>query len=94
MSSILFVDPRIPDCQSFIKDLDPNLGLVVVIDPNRDGVVQITETLKLGSFDTVHIVSHGTAGSLYLGTAVLNSSTYYLEASTNAIALETQLMGF
>ena len=68
MSSILFVDPRIPDCQSLIKDPDPNLGRVVVIDPNRDGIVQITETLKLGSFDTVHIVSHGTAGSLYFGT--------------------------
>ncbi|MFB2644698.1 ExeM/NucH family extracellular endonuclease, partial [Raphidiopsis sp. BLCC-F218] len=75
MSSILFVDPRIPDCQSLIKDPDPNLGRVVVIDPNRDGIVQITETLKLGSFDTVHIVSHGTAGSLYFGTTVLNSST-------------------
>lgn len=74
MSSILFVDPRIPDYQSLIKDLGPNLELVV-IDPNRDGVVQITETLNLGSFDTVHIVSHGTAGSLYLGTTVLNSST-------------------
>jgi predicted extracellular nuclease len=74
MSSILFLDPSIPDSQSLINGLEVDTELVV-LDTTRDGVLQITEGLKSGVYDTVYVVSHGTAGSLKLGTAQLNSDT-------------------
>jgi Domain of unknown function (DUF4347)/Calx-beta domain/FG-GAP-like repeat len=74
MSSILFLDPSIPDYQSLIQGLEADVQLVI-IDPTQDGIAQITDALKLGVYDTVHIVSHGTIGNLSLGTAQLNSET-------------------
>ena len=74
MSSILFLDPTVPDYQSLVAGLSDDIRLVV-IDPDRDGVLQITEALASGIFDTVHIVSHGNEGSLALGTTQLNAET-------------------
>ncbi|MBD2342645.1 choice-of-anchor Y domain-containing protein [Anabaena subtropica] len=74
MSVILFVDPTVPDYQSLIQGLSADTQLVI-LDPQKDGVLQITEALKSGIFDTVHIVSHGTEGNLQLGTTQLNSAT-------------------
>ena len=74
MSSILFLNPKIPDYQSLLQGLNADTQLVI-LDPSKDGILQITDALKSGTFDTVHIVSHGTAGNLQLGTAQLNSAT-------------------
>jgi Domain of unknown function (DUF4347) len=74
MSSILFLDPSIPDYQSLIQGLEADVQLVI-IDPTQDGIAQITDALKLGVYDTVHIVSHGSVGNLNLGTTQLNSET-------------------
>ncbi len=74
MSSILFLDPTIPDYQSLLQGLNADTQLVI-LDPTQDGILQITAALKSGIFDTVHIVSHGTEGNLQLGTAQLNSAT-------------------
>jgi predicted extracellular nuclease len=80
MSSILFLDPTIPDSQSLINGLEIDTELVV-LDATKDGILQITEGLKSGIYDTIHIVSHGTAGNLKLGTAQLNSGTIQSYAS-------------
>ncbi|WP_375491893.1 DUF4347 domain-containing protein, partial [uncultured Nostoc sp.] len=74
MATILFIDPTIPDYQSLTFGLTEETQLVI-LDPNQDGVSQITAALQGGKFDAVHIVSHGTVGDLQLGTAQLNSST-------------------
>ncbi len=74
MSSILFLDPTIPDYQSLVDGLNPDIQLVI-LDPNQDGILQITNGLKSDVFDTVHIVSHGTSGNIQLGTTQLNSAT-------------------
>jgi len=74
MSSIVFIDPTIPDYQSLTDGLTAGTQLVL-LDPTQDGILQITEALRGGSFDAVHIVSHGTSGNLQLGTAQLNSDT-------------------
>ncbi|QLE56024.1 DUF4347 domain-containing protein [Nostoc sp. TCL26-01] len=74
MTSILFIDSTVPDYQSLINGVKAGTQ-VVMLDPTKDGVAQISTALTGGSFDAVHIVSHGTAGNLQLGTAQLNSQT-------------------
>lgn len=74
MSTIVFIDPTIPDYQSLTDGLTAGTQLVL-LDPTKDGILQISEALKGGSFDAVHIVSHGTSGNLQLGTAQVNSDT-------------------
>ncbi|MBD2435604.1 DUF4347 domain-containing protein [Nostoc sp. FACHB-110] len=74
MSSIVFIDSQIPDYQSLVDGLDADSQLII-LDPNQDGVAQITAALQAGNFDSVHIVSHGTPGNLQLGTAQLNVQT-------------------
>ncbi|WP_305852048.1 ExeM/NucH family extracellular endonuclease [Tolypothrix sp. PCC 7910] len=74
MSAIVFIDPAIPDYLSLTSGLEEGTELVI-LDPNRDGVLQITEALQAGAYDAVHIVSHGTDGNLLLGTAQLNSDS-------------------
>ncbi|MEG4990191.1 DUF4347 domain-containing protein, partial [Microcoleus sp. BR0-C5] len=48
----------------------------VVLDPQRDGVEQITELLSNSSgVEAIHIISHGTPGSLDLGGTQLSLDT-------------------
>ncbi|MEH2283289.1 MAG: Calx-beta domain-containing protein [Nostoc sp.] len=72
--NIVFIDPKVIDYQSLLAGI--TLGSeVVILDPNRDGLAQITEFLakcKSNSVQSIHIVSHGSAGSLQLGSSNLN----------------------
>ncbi len=48
---------------------------VVVLDRDSDGIDQISETLaKYEGIDAIHILSHGAAGSLRLGSSQIDSS--------------------
>ncbi len=45
---------------------------VVILNPQDDGIVQITESLKQhNDLDEIHIVSHGDIGELSLGNSKL-----------------------
>jgi len=72
---ILFIDPKVYDYQQLVDLARPGVE-VVVLDPLRDGLQQITETLA-GRTDVsaIHIVSHGQAGKLYLGASDLTLET-------------------
>ena len=49
---------------------------VIVLDANRDGVQQLSEQLKgREGLQAIHILSHGSSGSLRLGKTQLNSAT-------------------
>src|SRR5262249_28674206 len=49
--------------------------LVVVLDPDWDGIEQITQVLAaFQGLAAVQIVSHGSSGAIQLGTATLNSA--------------------
>ncbi len=75
-SSIVFVDARVSNYQSLIAGV--NTSEVFVLDPNRDGVDQITEVLADRShISSVHIVSHGDSASLELGNTQLSSETLH-----------------
>ncbi|MEH2173468.1 Calx-beta domain-containing protein [Nostoc sp.] len=75
-TNIVFIDPKVIDYQSLVDGII--LGSeVVILDANRDGITQITEFLakrKSNSVQSIHIVSHGSVGSLQLGSSNFNLS--------------------
>jgi len=72
MSSFVFIDSRVADIEALIAGLEPDTQ-VVILDATQDGVAQIAEALAgATNLDSIHIVSHGSSGALYLGSTVLN----------------------
>ena len=84
-TEVVFVDPTVPDYESLLASMGPNVE-VVVLDASRDGVEQIAESLTGRSgIDAIHLISHGDAGTLQLGTGTLNAesmSTHYADEFT------------
>ncbi|MBF0438398.1 MAG: DUF4347 domain-containing protein, partial [Magnetococcales bacterium] len=80
---MIFIDPTVENYQTLIKDI-PQDAQVVILDPHKDGVEQISAALKGHSgVDAVHIVSHGSAGYLALGGSELD--VVNLEDHTQAL---------
>ncbi|WP_448604511.1 tandem-95 repeat protein [Thermoleptolyngbya sp.] len=74
-ATVVFVDASTPDYQTLIAGIHPDTD-VYILNAEQDGIQQITTYLAgRSSISSVHIVSHGSAGSLHLGSTVLNSST-------------------
>jgi lysophospholipase L1-like esterase len=69
---LTFIDTNVEDYQQLADNII--VGDVIFLDATRDGITQITETLA--QYDNVtglSLVSHGEAGSLKLGSSVLDS---------------------
>jgi hypothetical protein len=74
-ASLVFIDPTVSDYQHLAANVLEGTE-IVTLDPLRDGVEQISEILtEYGDISSLHIVSHGSPGSLHLGTAELNFKT-------------------
>ena len=72
---LLFIDPTVADYQILIDNLSQPAE-VVILDAELDGITQITDSLSnYDDLDAVHIVSHGDAGKLFLGSTVLERDT-------------------
>ena len=89
--------PQLPDYQQVVDDLSAD-GMegrqvdVVVLESDRDGIEQISETLAgFAELDVVHIVSAGTDGSLRLGNTDLSADT--LDAYAGAITTWGDALG-
>ncbi|MGB3267509.1 MAG: DUF4347 domain-containing protein, partial [Microcoleus sp.] len=68
---IIFVDSSVQDYQSLIQGIDP--AQIVILNENLSGIEQITNALaNQQDIEAVHILSHGSPGSLKLGADVLN----------------------
>ena len=74
VAQIAFIDANIPDSKNLIGGISADIK-VVVIDPTRDGIEQITTALAGGKYSAIHIISHGSEGSLHLPSATLNQNT-------------------
>ncbi|MBE9109971.1 DUF4347 domain-containing protein [Nodosilinea sp. LEGE 07298] len=75
IKGLVFVDDSIADADTLLKGLNPGLD-VVFLDSARDGIDQITEALRSRSgLDSIHLLSHGEAGGLTVGTTALNVNT-------------------
>jgi Ca2+-binding RTX toxin-like protein len=73
MTQILFIDARVTDFNSLINTAGNDVE-IVMLDTEQDGLQQIVAALAgRGGLDAVHIVSHGAAGTLLLGSTVLSS---------------------
>jgi Ca2+-binding RTX toxin-like protein len=80
---IIIVDPTVQNYHQLVADI-PADTQVVVLDETRDGVEQITEILAgTSNLSAVHILSHGSQGSLKLGATYLNSQN--LESYSNLL---------
>jgi len=72
-NEIVFVESNVADYQTLLDGVDPNAE-VHVLDASQDGLAQIAGILGGRSgIDAIHILSHGAAGELGLGTLTLTS---------------------
>ena len=78
---IVFVDTGVDNYQALVDDLNNNSDTsrnieVVLLDSDSNGIEQISDTLKTRTdLDAVHIISHGSDGSVQLGNTSLNADT-------------------
>ncbi|MEO0942019.1 MAG: DUF4347 domain-containing protein, partial [Cyanobacteria bacterium J06642_12] len=71
-TKLLFIDSSVQDAEVLLQGLKSGVK-AIALDPQRDGVIQITEVLREYRWvETVHILSHGSPGCLYLGNTKLD----------------------
>jgi hypothetical protein len=74
---LIFIDEAVENYDQLIADLISNDSTnrnfsIFVLDSEKNGIDQITEELKnYQDLDAVHIISHGTQGSVTLGNTQL-----------------------
>jgi hypothetical protein len=74
LREIVILDPTIPDSHHIASGIKPGTA-TYILESQPDAVEQITTILAQHTDITaVHIISHGSSGSLYLRTTELNSS--------------------
>jgi hypothetical protein len=72
---VAFIDDSLPDLQTLIADLGPNVE-VHLLNSTSDGVDQIADVLAgRSNISALHIISHGEAGILHVGSGVLTAET-------------------
>ncbi|WP_081602983.1 DUF4347 domain-containing protein [Fortiea contorta] len=96
IKDIVFIDTAVADYHSLIVGLKPGFR-VVLLDPKKDGIAQITESLATGQFKSVHIVSHGSQGSLQLGATQLNAEniifySHQLQQWANSLTYDADIL--
>src|SRR5687767_10129721 len=74
-STVVFIDSRVEDYQALIAGMSAG-SEVVLLDSQSDGLARIATYLNGRSgIDSIHLISHGRAGALYLGSTLLDSET-------------------
>jgi hypothetical protein len=72
--TIAFVDSSVSDAMTLMADLQADIK--VFLDPTRDGIAQITETLaQYQGLSGINIISHGNVAELQLGNSFLNANS-------------------
>lgn len=72
---IVFIDADVQDAATLIENVAPDAE-VILLSADRDGVAQISATLAgYRDVDAVHIISHGEAGGIRLGSGELSART-------------------
>ncbi len=75
---VVFVDTRVSNYQQLIDNIkaggNPDRQLdIVMLDANQDGISQISKALsQYDNLDAVHLISHGSDGSVDIGNNQLN----------------------
>jgi hypothetical protein len=71
---LVVIDSGVTDFQLLAKSV-MNGATLLVLEPHRDGIQQITEAQQRYGANILHIVSHGAPGCLYLGNTELSLET-------------------
>ncbi|BAY86679.1 hypothetical protein NIES267_61900 [Calothrix parasitica NIES-267] len=75
-STLVFIDAGVDNYQFLVDGAIP-AAEVFVLDKTADGIEQISQVLQQRqNIDAVHIISHGSPGSLYLGNSQLSLDTF------------------
>jgi Ca2+-binding RTX toxin-like protein len=81
--NIVFIDSRVAGYETLIAGLSADSEWYL-LDAKQDGVDQMHRILAgYSELDSVHVISHGSSGTLYLGSTVLNGD--------NLTSYQTQL---
>ncbi len=71
-SILVVIDSQLEDYQSLAASVVPG-AKILILDPDEDGIKQITHSLHgLPPVSSLHIVSHGSPGCVYLGSTQLS----------------------
>ncbi|MEN9704293.1 MAG: hypothetical protein RLZZ393_172, partial [Pseudomonadota bacterium] len=74
VSSVYFIDSRVPDYQQILLSL-PEGSTWYLIDGSTNGLTQIQSALAgLSGLAAIHVLSHGAAGQLLLGSSVVDAA--------------------
>jgi len=92
-SHLLIVDSSVEDYQKLLSGVS-NAFDILLLQPDQDGIHQITTALanRVG-LQTLHLLSHGSSGSLFLGSSCLSRfslNTYSASIAQWADALAPQ----
>jgi Domain of unknown function (DUF4347)/Domain of unknown function (DUF4082) len=72
--TIAFIDSNVADAMTIAANLEADIK--VILDPTRDGISQITETLsRYDDLTGVEIISHGNVAELQLGNSLLSTNS-------------------
>ncbi|MGD1805262.1 DUF4347 domain-containing protein [Dapis sp. BLCC M126] len=76
-TKLLFIDSKVENYNYLISQVDSQTK-VVILQPNPNGIEQISKSLsECCNVDTVHIISHGAKGALYLGNSILKNDNIH-----------------
>lgn len=74
-TQLVFIDSSVPDYDKLLQNIDGDYE-VVVLDANQDGVEQMANVLKdMKDVEAIHIISHGSQGSLSIGAATVTADS-------------------
>jgi hypothetical protein len=74
--TVAFIDSTVSDATTVIAGLRSDI--VVLLDPTRDGITQITEALgHYKDLTGISIISHGSVGGIQLGTGFLSATSMH-----------------
>ncbi len=77
LNTVVFLDAGVTDYQSLQAGVIPGVA-TVILSAKEDGIEQITAFLQQNpQITTIHLVSHGAPGCLYLGNCQLNLTNIY-----------------
>ncbi|MDD1605124.1 MAG: DUF4347 domain-containing protein, partial [Methylococcaceae bacterium] len=80
-NSLIIIDSQVTDWQSLVGNVSPDT-IILILDPTRDGISQIAELVaNYSNLDAIHIISHGSTGSLLLGSSTMDSGNIADHAS-------------
>ena len=92
-TEIVFVDPTVQNYQELLSGMDPNIA-VIMLDGGQDGVEQMASALAgRTGIDAIHLISHGGAGELQLGTGTLTTESMSGQYADELAIIQQALSG-